>query len=217
MPSHYIQAYEKAKYELYKATKECIANGVEVFDRCCELPETHTSAAKFFKNRSSIIRDLGKQYHSPHVCEVGVFKGDFSAQLLNVLKPASLTLIDLSFESVTPENRCLLEESAVTRFITGDSSVTLGGFSKDFDIIYIDGDHSYDGVKKDIKSAKGALRPGGVLVFNDYTVWSPQACCSNGVARAVNEFIIDEGYEVTHFCLQSLFYNDIALKKIQSF
>ena len=37
----------------------------------------------------------------------------------------------------------------------------------DIDLLHIDGDHSYQGVKADYENYKGMVRPGGVIVFHD--------------------------------------------------
>lgn len=36
-----------------------------------------------------------------------------------------------------------------------------------FDFVYIDGDHSYEGVVKDIQNYKSKVKPGGVMAFHD--------------------------------------------------
>lgn len=49
-------------------------------------------------------------------------------------------------------------------------------------LVYIDADHSYEGVKRDIEAWVPKLVPGGVLAFHDY------ANPDYGVNRAVQEF-----------------------------
>ena len=56
------------------------------------------------------------------------------------------------------------------------------------DMIFIDGDHSYQGVKDDINNYFPFLAPGGLLCGHDYY-------SEEGVVRAVNEFI---GYRQTY-------------------
>ena len=50
------------------------------------------------------------------------------------------------------------------------------------DLIFIDADHTYNAVVNDSNKAMEMLRPGGVLVWHDYTV-------VGGTKRACNEFI----------------------------
>lgn len=51
------------------------------------------------------------------------------------------------------------------------------------DLLFIDGDHSYDGVKADWEAYKTFLRPGSIIVFHDYG-WA------EGVKRVVREDVM---------------------------
>jgi predicted O-methyltransferase YrrM len=53
------------------------------------------------------------------------------------------------------------------------------------DIVYVDGAHDYDAVIQDTINAKKMLRPGGVLIWDDFADYGDQ----NGVTRAVLESI----------------------------
>jgi predicted O-methyltransferase YrrM len=43
-----------------------------------------------------------------------------------------------------------------------------------FDLVFIDGDHSYNGVKKDIAYAS-MVKNGGIIMFHDCFDWPPAA------------------------------------------
>ena len=45
-----------------------------------------------------------------------------------------------------------------------------------FDIILIDGDHIYEGVKADVETYGELLRPGGLLIFHDSQIGFPYGC-----------------------------------------
>lgn len=51
-----------------------------------------------------------------------------------------------------------------------------------FDMVFIDGDHTYPSVKTDIELALKVLSPGGILVFHDY-----DRACDPGVKQAIQE------------------------------
>jgi len=82
-----------------------------------------------------------------------------------------------------------------------------------FDWIYIDADHAYEGVCKDIERGHTKVKSDGMMVFNDYTNWSVCEIMPYGVAKAVNEFCIANNWEIVFLALQSLGYRDIAIKK----
>ena len=82
-----------------------------------------------------------------------------------------------------------------------------------FDFVYIDADHSYQAVRKDIEVAKHKIRAGGFLIFNDYTYWSPVECIPYGVMGAVNELCLHEGWEFVYFSLDPYMYCDVAIRR----
>lgn len=75
------------------------------------------------------------------------------------------------------------------KLIFGDSSRTLMELEGKFDYIYIDGDHNYKGVIKDLVAAHKKLEKGGVIVCDDYG--NP-----GGVKRAVDEFCVKYEYKL---------------------
>lgn len=48
--------------------------------------------------------------------------------------------------------------------------------------VYIDGDHGYEAVARDLSIWWDVLKPGGIMAGHDYNAWT-------GVTEAVNEFI----------------------------
>jgi hypothetical protein len=96
----------------------------------------------------------------------------------------------------------------------GRSNLNLATYpDKSFDLIYIDADYSYEGVKEDANLAKIKLANNGVIVFNDYVGFDFLEGARYGVIRAVNELIINDDWRVCGFCLQSAMYCDIAIRK----
>ena len=84
-----------------------------------------------------------------------------------------------------------------------------------FDFIYLDADHSYDGVTTDIAIAKHKIVYDGYLIFNDYTYWSAMECTDYGVVHAVNNLCLDEDWEFVYFALQSRMYCDVAIRRMR--
>ena len=56
-----------------------------------------------------------------------------------------------------------------------------------FDFVYIDGDHSYEQVVKDLNNSLSILKLGGLCIVDDYS-WDPAS--TNPVRKAVNEFAL---------------------------
>ena len=60
-------------------------------------------------------------------------------------------------------------------------------------MIWIDGDHSYEGVKGDIDAWTRRVRKGGVIAFHDYFEDDPPAHNPSGAGQAIRETI-----KITH-------------------
>jgi hypothetical protein len=80
------------------------------------------------------------------------------------------------------------------------------------DLIYIDGSHSYDNVMRDGDAARKKVKPGGLLIFNDYIIWSHLEKVWYGVIPVVNELVINGGGKVVAFALHPNMYADIAIQ-----
>lgn len=67
---------------------------------------------------------------------------------------------------------------------------------KQFDIIYVDGDHSYTQCKKDIDNAWKFIKPAGTLIGHDFlhksNFYHDKEC---GVTQAFREFICEKNVE----------------------
>ena len=84
---------------------------------------------------------------------------------------------------------------------------------KYFDLIYIDADHSYAGVKQDLNLAKAKLKDEGMIVLNDYKMFDHYNYVPYGVVQAVNEFIVRNNWQVCGFALQRDLFCDIAIRR----
>ena len=62
---------------------------------------------------------------------------------------------------------------------------------KSFDLIYIDGDHSYASVKQDTNISKTNLTDNGIIIFNYYIMYDYVNGMTYGVVRSVNELVIN--------------------------
>lgn len=69
-----------------------------------------------------------------------------------------------------------------TEFIQGNSQEVAKTFQGTVDVLFIDGDHSYEGCKADIDSWYPHMAEHGVMLFHDCDETSP------GVVQAVAEF-----------------------------
>lgn len=119
-----------------------------------------------------ILRELGPVA----ICEIGAAGGG-TTFLLAHASPADAVIItvDLAF----PEKRkaalrqfalpgqklvCLQADSHLPESLTAVKESLAG---RSLDVLYLDGDHSYEGVKADFELFSPLVRPGGLIVFHD--------------------------------------------------
>jgi hypothetical protein len=143
--------------------------------------------------------------------EIGVFKGEFARDLLRILEPTKLVLIDffsgrtcsgdadgngVRWTDMNEEyNKIIAWNDTRLELQRGDSSTMLNTYPDEtFDMIYIDGDHSYGGCKKDLEVAYKKIKRGGWIMGHDYEMNMAKArtIYNFGVKRAVDEFCAEK-------------------------
>jgi hypothetical protein len=155
------------------------------------------------KSRTQLV-ELMKHLKLPlRAVEVGCAEGILSTEFLQ-MGIEKLFLVDIwetvpfidGCASFEPEWHNKNYEGVKEKFKDNKNVTILKGFSykmADFiqdgslGLVYIDGDHSYMGVKSDIQSYWPKLVEGGIMAFHDYENYS------YGVNRAVQEFAKGEG------------------------
>lgn len=162
---------------------------------------------KFFKSKVK-LKILNLIPEDAVVCEIGVWKGEFSDRILKEKKPKELHLVDPW--KFFPQYRTRWYGGAKARsqkdmnkifkdvkkkfannknvFIHRTTSEKASRKFKDdyFDFIYIDGNHSYEFVKKDLENYFPKLKKGGVVAGDDY-FW--REGIKFPVREAVKEFV----------------------------
>lgn len=178
------------------------------------LQEQHLQNCKMVTDRWKMLENIPQG----GICaEVGIWKCDFSEDIMETVKPEKLHLIDIDPESIKIAKTKFDPEIRGGRVVVHhqDSSKTLSSMGENyFDWIYIDGDHNYDGVKKDLNAAHKVLKKNGLISLNDYIFFGSSDMCKYGVIEAVNEFCLQQNYEILYFALQGRMYNDVTLRKI---
>ena len=139
---------------------------------------------------SSLLEEVGQGRQIIWAVELGVNHGWTSQYILE--RHPNLRLYGVDFASDKPLQEAAARYSkfvgrAVLFTMTGtDAASSLAdGF---FDLVYIDADHSYAGVKEDIANWRRKVRGNGILAGHDYDWESP------GVFQAVQELALETGW-----------------------
>lgn len=164
-----------------------------------------------FNTRTDLFKSF---YPKQIIAELGVFRGDFSHTILRECKPKELHLIDV-FQGIThsgdKDGKNIIDVDLNKSYVDlakkyknknvfihkGDSTTILKSFDDNyFDIIYIDADHSYEGVMADLELSYKKIRRGGVITGHDYDTLNHIQ-----VYMAVNKFCLDKNLKIDSISL----------------
>lgn len=195
------------------------------------LPQQLVQQARVCANRYEVLQLLPK---GGTAVEVGVAYGDFTDHILEQLQPQRFIAIDTFGIQAgnEPWGRKLLEEGRCTHleyyqgkfrpWIEKGIMTCKQGLSwemlrqlpdRSVDYLYVDADHSYASVRKEIDAFKSKIKEGGLVQFNDYTYFDQNALMPYGVPKAVHEFMQEEGYEMLYLCLHPQGFYDVVVRK----
>ena len=166
-------------------------------------------SVRMYGSRDELLRSV-RLPAGPTVCELGVWKGSFTRRILAHLAPARCHLFDLTFAPLDPEVR----NHPTVVLHEGDSAAavaTLPDASVDF--AYVDGDHSYQGARRDLFAVFPKVKPGGLIQVNDYTPWSVLSGFPYGVMAAVHELLNGGGCTLEGIGLHPFGHHDLLIRK----
>lgn len=150
------------------------------------------------------------------IIELGVYRGDNARKLRGAFPDADLHLVDAwkHLWDSGPMMRANPTQAHWDRMLAkiradfkGDSRVSIHRMlienapakfaDESADIVYIDGDHRYESVKRDILDWLPKVRPGGLLAGHDYKNHGG----GKGVVKAVNELFSPDEFAVYRYRL----------------
>ncbi|MDY7013905.1 MAG: class I SAM-dependent methyltransferase [Cyanobacteriota bacterium] len=178
------------------------------------LQEQHIRNCRLIENRYKMLERMPQN----GICaEIGIMHCEFSERILEIAKPKKLHLVDIDPNAANTARRKFareIESGQVEVHLGNSPDIIKSWPARYLDWIYIDGDHSYSGAKRDLEAAHQKLKPQGVMAINDYIYFSPSDFSKYGVVEAVNEFCLKYDYELILLALQERTYNDVVLRRI---
>lgn len=170
------------------------------------------------------------------IAEVGVAEGDFSAKILEHCTPRSLALIDLwahqddaeykldlnNVADHEQERRCRAVrdrfaaqcDSGLVSIIRGDSVAAASSFAdRTFDFVYIDGNHTYQGVRRDLEAYYPKVKDDGFICGHDFSNHESARELGFDVVRAVCDFCRERGCFLCAITAQEDFLSFVAAKR----
>jgi hypothetical protein len=186
-----------------------------------DLETKHILNTQLLLDRAFLLENLPKNA----VCaEIGVDKGDFTTEILNITSPKKIHLIDAwgdenryhdglmklvkeKFKSEISENQLKLN--------VGLSTDILKTFPNEyFDWVYIDTAHTYEVTSEELKIIKDKMKKGGIIAGHDFIKGNWLAAFRYGVVEAVHEFCVRENWELLYLTCEVNQHRSFAIKAL---
>jgi len=176
-------AAEEANRKRYVKVKKGFKKGLPTIDLLDLLPDFNESIRNYtYIDGTSrvtdiaLLKSLAKGYKDCQYLEIGSFRGeslvnvaDVAAECLSI-SLSDKEMHDLGLSEYVKVQRFFSKELKNVQHINHNSlTFNFSDLNKKFDIIFIDGDHSYQAVKKDTENAFKLLKnENSIIVWHDY-------------------------------------------------
>lgn len=179
---------------------------------------THDAGAPFEygadRTQLKALADLAARPGVGLVCEIGFNAGFSSWAFLQASPSVRVCSFDLAHYVYSRPAKAHIDELFPGRhtLIPGDSRSTVPRFVAEhpglqFDLLFIDGDHTLEGARADLENLRPLAAPGAMVVMDDITPWEPWGV---GPTRAWLEAV--EARYVAH---RALFRDGVAVATIE--
>ena len=190
----------------------------------------------FSKNRIDLIQQNFTE-KNPSILEIGIHKGDFSKQLFTNFNPSKLILVDpwIAYDDLIYKNSWYGNSSNSNQKIQDEYYLNLLDYFKKqifenkveicrktsdefflkneniFDLIYIDGNHLFEFVKRDIFNSLKFIKEDGLIVLDDYAL---KGWWDDGITKAVNFHLKEKNIKIIRKHNIFDYHHQCLLKKI---
>lgn len=197
------------------------------------LPGELVRGGRLLPGRDALLELLPRE---ATVVEVGVALGGFSRPLIDFCRPAQFIAID-SFRlhelpslwgRPPPEHfggkthlawyRDLFAadiDAGRMQALEGDSGEQMEWLpDASVDVFYIDADHAYAPVRRDLAVAVRKIKPDGWMIVNDYVLIDQLGAeQAYGVIYATHEFMLEHHWAIQYLTLQPNMFCDVVLRR----
>lgn len=178
-----------------------------------DLGQKHIQNLKVLLNRKALLEELPQNSTG---AEIGVEYGMFGLEILNVVHPEKLHLVDLwedkgikeiCFEELGQFQEVDLHQMDSLEFLRSQPENSL-------DWVYIDTDHSYELTLNELVESARVVKDDGLICGHDYTIIASAGIRQYGVVPAVHEFCLQMAYEMVYLTHESNRHLSFALRKM---
>lgn len=179
----------------------------------------HTENCRLLPNRTELLHRLP---HGGVVAEIGVAFGDYSQEIMEFNRPATLHLIDPWDLNRYNEGHERVKSMFADQIATGQVQLHLGGSTEmlpsfadgTFDWVYIDTDHSYANTWNELVLCDAKVKRDGRICGHDFCVGNVIKPVVYGVVQAVNKFCVEYGWQFEYLTVEPDAHFSYCLKRL---
>lgn len=127
-----------------------------------------------------IVCAVAKHHGARRIFEFGTHIGRTSYNLMKTNEEAQVVTLDIGPDSnldyadyIGNFYRQKDDHHRITQLFADSRTFDTKPYAGSFDFVFVDADHSYDGVKNDTRKALELVGPGGIVMWHDYAPKSP--------------------------------------------
>lgn len=159
------------------------------------------------------------------VMECGVDRGDFSAQILQTCQPELLWLVDLwdsrRFSSQKLDGvRSRFEQPIAIGRVRISRKRSLDALrevpDRSLSWVYIDTSHDFETTTQELALAAEKVCDDGFICGHDYTVGCWESYTRYGVVEAVNQFCVEQNWELAMITNEARRHLSFALRRLST-
>lgn len=103
----------------------------------------------------------------------------------------------------------------IVNISVGQSTTVLADFPDEyFDWVYLDTNHNYSNTKAGLGILKAKVKQSGIIAGHDYTIGNWVDGYRYGVIEAVNQFCVNESWEMIFLTAETDQYRSFAIRKL---
>jgi len=205
-------AVESKRRAFARALKDFRSARGKYHDPAAEMPANRVAGCAMLPHRLAMFDKLAP---GAVIGEIGADTGALSGEILQRAAPRLLHMFDADPACLdNPALSGALQDGTINTHFKG-GALTLEQVPEGyFDALYVTGDTDYARTTDLLRLAADKVAADGVLMVNNYTVWSAVSMTHCGVARAVNEFCVSQFWKLRYFALQEMAYYDVMLCRL---
>jgi predicted O-methyltransferase YrrM len=155
------------------------------------LHESHRTTGSISPLELRVICELARMIAPKNVLEIGTFEGRTTLNLALNLPESKIYTLNLPQESCSFQVGKYFhgaeEAGRITQLFGNSREFDFSGLPR-MDLVFVDGDHSYDGVVSDSENAFNVLAEDGIILWHDFDT------CHLATTKAVLDAVAKHDY-----------------------